>query len=76
LLVEPSPSFPAARFGAPDEAHETSYFAASDRIASRAANLSSKTGLREHWKARELRKVGGPDVLYMFLSVAFGKRRR
>jgi hypothetical protein len=28
--------------------------------------VSSKTGLREHWNARELNDAGRPDVPYMF----------
>ena len=38
--VEPSPSLPA-RFGAPDEAQEASYFAASARMRSLPASFSS-----------------------------------
>src|SRR5215218_5523723 len=39
--VEPRPSRPAARFGAPDEAQEASYFAASARMRSLPASFSS-----------------------------------
>src|SRR5829696_6469874 len=39
--VEPSPSLPAARFGAPEEAQEASYFAASARMRSFVASFSS-----------------------------------
>jgi hypothetical protein len=42
LLVEPSPPSPAARLGAPDEAQDASYFAASERMARRAANFGSR----------------------------------
>src|ERR1700761_9511650 len=61
LLVEPSPSFPAARLGAPDEAHETSYFAASDRIASRAANLSSMSSRVAEGPAGEMTMLGAAE---------------
>src|SRR6478735_6927780 len=61
LLVEPSPSFPAARFGAPDEAHETSYFAASDRIASQAANLSSMHSRVAEGPAGETTMLGAAE---------------
>jgi hypothetical protein len=48
LLVDPMPPGPAARLGAPDDAQEASYFAASERMARRAANLESKTA---SWKS-------------------------
>ena len=41
-VVEPSPLFPAARFGAPEEAQEASYFAASARIRSFAVRTGSR----------------------------------
>lgn len=40
-VVEPSPSFPAARFGAAEEAQEASYLAASARMRSFLARVSS-----------------------------------
>src|SRR5690348_8307501 len=43
LLVEPSPSLPAARFGAPDEAQEASYLAASASTRSFCCSFSSTT---------------------------------
>src|SRR5918993_2872181 len=39
--VEPSPLAPAARFGAPDEAQDASYLAASARMRSLRASLGS-----------------------------------
>jgi hypothetical protein len=39
--VEPSPFWPAARFGAPDEAQDASYLAASARMRSFLASFSS-----------------------------------
>jgi hypothetical protein len=41
LLVEPMPSGPAARFGAPEEAQEASYLAASDSMRSLVVSFSS-----------------------------------
>src|SRR4051812_4262758 len=43
-VVEPRPSLPAARFGAPEEAQEASYFAASARMRSFLASVSSIAG--------------------------------
>src|SRR5947209_2387210 len=43
LLVEPSPSLPAARLGAPDEAQEASYLAASDSTRNFCCSFSSMT---------------------------------
>ena len=40
-VVEPSPSLPAARFGAPEEAQEASYLAASARMRSFRDSFSS-----------------------------------
>src|SRR5262245_22046334 len=60
LLVEPSPCLPAALFGAPDEAQDASYFAASDRTRSFATNLSSN-GLLPAESVR-------PNVHDMFFS--------
>src|SRR5262245_22071721 len=40
-VLEPSPSLPATRFGAPAEAQETSYFAASARMRSLASSFAS-----------------------------------
>jgi hypothetical protein len=39
--VEPSPAVPALRFGAPDEAQDASYLAASARMRSLRASLGS-----------------------------------
>src|SRR3954466_8337100 len=61
LLVDPMPSAPAARFGAPDEAHDASYFAASARIRSFRESFSSKSRL-------------GSGVFYLCSRGGFGKQ--